>query len=101
MKAADVHSGLRVRITDLEATKGWLVEQRHLGCRRLNVTGTIRNAVSGHGGYVWWVEHDGSDEVGAYGFPEMTQLLPDEDPGADHRGRRHQTRKPLGSGRVF
>jgi len=96
VRAADVRAGLRVRITSLESTKSWLVKQPHLDCRRVDVTGTVKGAVPQHGRLVWWVEHDGSNEVGAYGFPEMAPLTPEEDPGPDHRSRGRWPRRPLG-----
>lgn len=76
MRDTDVKVGLRVRIAMLDTAlvKGLLVKPRHLEVRALGKTGIVKGYVPGHGGDVWWVQHDGSDEVGAYCFTEMEQL---------------------------
>lgn len=66
-----VQSGLRVKTTKLEGTEGMLIVPKHLVVRREGVIGTVKNWVPGHGGEVWFVQHDDSDEVGAYLFTEL------------------------------
>lgn len=71
MDCNSIKLGLRVRITEIEDTNGMMIEQRHLECRDAGVTGTVLCYVPGHGGDVWFVHHDGNDEVGAYYFTEL------------------------------
>lgn len=66
---------LRIRTVKLGDTKGMFIKPRHLDCRREGVIGTVLSYVPGHGGDVWFVQHDGSDEIGAYVFDEM-ELAP-------------------------
>lgn len=49
---------------------------QHLECRRPSAKGTIRGWVPGHGGDVWWVEHE-DGTVGAYCFDEL-EFTPEE-----------------------
>ena len=71
MDCNDVKIGMKVRISKLGETTGMLIKPRHLECRKLEVTGTVKGYVPGHGGDVWWVQHDNSEDVGAYCFDEM------------------------------
>ncbi len=74
MELDKVKVGLRVKITQLGDTKGIYVKPKHLKCRKLGVTGTVLNYVPGHGGDVWWVEHDKDSQVGAYAFDEFEEV---------------------------
>lgn len=74
MKENEVKIGLRVRVATLGSTTGMLIKPKHLTVRQEGKVGTVLGWVSGHGGDVWWVKHDGSDDIGAYGFPEMEPL---------------------------
>jgi hypothetical protein len=76
MQDSKVHPGLRIvtRRLKKDGTKGMLIHAKHLSVRRRDVTGTIIQAVAGHGGDVWFVQHDESDQVGAYAFTEMEPL---------------------------
>ena len=49
---------------------GILVKPHHLEARRPNAKGVVRGWVSGHGGDVYWVQHE-DESVGAYGFWEF------------------------------
>jgi hypothetical protein len=71
MNDSEVKIGMRVKIGKLGETTGMLIQPRHLDCRKEGVTGTVKGWVPGHGGDVWWVAHDNSDDVGAYVFNEM------------------------------
>lgn len=71
MNSNQVKSGLKVRITKLGETNGMLIMQRHLDCRREGAIGIVDGYVPGHGGDVWWVKHEDSDDIGAYVFDEM------------------------------
>ena len=71
-------NGMRVQVACLESALGMFVAWRHLSVRRVGVTGTITGCVPGHGGDVWWVQHDGSNDenpqVGAYCVDELAAL---------------------------
>jgi len=71
MDCNSIKPGLRVSITRLETTTGILVKPNHLEVRRVGAVGAVMSYVPGHGGDVWWVQHDGTDEVGAYMFTEF------------------------------
>lgn len=68
-------NGTRVR-TDrtLGSTVGMLVKQQYLDARRSNAEGTIKGWVTGHGGDVYWVQHD-DGTVAAYGWMEFELVL--------------------------
>jgi hypothetical protein len=74
MDCNDVKPGLRVRtnakVAEPGATTGMLIKPEYLEARKVGAVGTVHSYVAGHGGDVWFVDHeDGS--VGAYGFPEL------------------------------
>ena len=71
MNASDVKKGLRVRTTNLGDTIGLTINTRHLDVRREGVEGVVEGHVPGHGGDVWFVKHDGTNQVGAYTFTEF------------------------------
>jgi len=73
MDLNDIKVGMKVKITKLESTKGFFIKNKHLEVRKENIIGTIKNYVCGHGGDVWWIEHDNGD-VGAYCFTEFEEL---------------------------
>jgi hypothetical protein len=65
--------GDHVVITKLaeDGTKGMFVKDKHLRVRRERMVGTVLGWVTGHGGDVWWVQHLGYDEIGAYCYTEF------------------------------
>lgn len=67
-------TGDRILVTRLGSTTGMTIAQRHLDVRRVGASGTVTGWVPGHGGDVWWVLHDESEEVGAYVVDEMAQI---------------------------
>ena len=67
-------AGDRVLVTRLGSTVGMSIIQRHLDVRREGASGTVTGWVPGHGGDVWWVLHDESEDVGAYSVDEMAQI---------------------------
>ena len=74
MNIEDIKVGMRVKTTRLHSTRGMIVKEHHLKVRKAGLEGTVKGYVPGHGGDVWWVEHnDGS--VGAYCFNEFRPLL--------------------------
>jgi len=66
--------GTRVITNKLHSTKGMLITAKHLDVRASGIKGTIRGYVPGHGGDIYWVEHDDTKEVGAYGWHEFDLL---------------------------
>lgn len=71
MKLEDVENGLRVRtVFNLRGTNGMTIAKKNLDARTTNALGTVRGWVPGHGGDVWWVQHD-NGTVGAYVFDEF------------------------------
>ena len=74
MNCNKITNGLKVKIIKLESIKGFLIKEKHLNCRRIGVTGTVDGWVPGHGGDVWWVKHEGNNEVGAYCFTEFEPI---------------------------
>lgn len=66
-----VQPGVTVRVVRLESTEGYLIASRHIECRRAGTVGTVKRYVPGHGGDVWFVAHEGSDDIGAYMFTEL------------------------------
>lgn len=71
MGANEVKSGLRVRVGRLDTTAGMSIAPKHLVCRKTGVTGTVKAWVPGHGGDVHFVQHDDSDDIGAYCYTEL------------------------------
>lgn len=74
MQLEMIEAGKRVRVSHLEDTTGFIIADRHIDCRKAGMTGTIRSYVPGHGGDVWFVDHDASDDIGAYCFTELEAL---------------------------
>jgi len=70
--------GKRVKIGRLQRTLGMIVHRAYLDNRRHGATGSVSTWVAGHGGDVWLVLHDGSDDVAAYWTDEMEVLDTDE-----------------------
>ena len=67
----DVKPGQRVIVTQLESTDGMLIAEKNMQPRRIGATGTVAHHVPGHGGDVWIVQHEDSDDVAAYCFTEF------------------------------
>ena len=75
MDANDLKPNLRVRVVAVGSSRGLLINAKHLDVRREGATGTLRDWVPGHGGDIWFVEHDTEPgeptEIGAYMFTEL------------------------------
>lgn len=70
-----LENGTRVR-TDkvLSSPAGILVKAKYLSERKPDTVGTIRGWVPGHGGDIYWVQHEGCKEhegIAAYGWMEF------------------------------
>lgn len=74
MNCHQVKPGIRVCITTLHSTEGMILIEEALQSRQIGATGIVRSHVPGHGGDVWFVEHDIGDKIAAYCFNEMEQL---------------------------
>lgn len=55
----------------LHPTTGMLIKREYLDRRRPGATGTIKGYVAGHGGDIYWVEHEDDKSVSAYGWMEF------------------------------
>ena len=67
----------RVRVTAINTTGLWVTE-RHLNAMKL-AEGTVIGWVPGHGGDVWWVQHD-DGSVGAYYYTDLEYVTAPEVP---------------------
>lgn len=64
-------AGLCVRTRPLLLnTIGFIVHQKHLDARKRYIIGTVRRWVPGHGGDVWFVQHN-DKSIGAYLTSEL------------------------------
>lgn len=72
MKQPDMvpDAGTILRVTHLGSTSGMLIATKHLDCRRAGEKVTMRGWVPGHGGDVWFVQHDNGD-IAVYSFTEL------------------------------
>ena len=75
MELSEVKTGLKIRTTKLGTTKGMLIQESYLDARRPGADGAVLGYVPGHGGDVWWVEHE-DGTVAAYTFYEFGPLEP-------------------------
>lgn len=68
-----LENGTKIRTNMvLDSTSGMLIDPRNLGQRRANAPGVIKGIVGGHGGDVYWVEHEkGAEHPAAYCFTEF------------------------------
>lgn len=70
MDCDKVEPGLRVVTGNLETTKGMLIVPAALKRRRSGAHGVVGPYVAGHGGDVWWVQHD-DGTTAPYMFTEL------------------------------
>jgi hypothetical protein len=77
----EVKEGMCVKVGKLESTTGMMISPKYLKVRREGAVGTVKGYVPGHGGDVWWVEHDKPSaeepqepEVAAYVYTEFEPL---------------------------
>ena len=64
--------GTKIKTHDyLGGTGGLLIKDKHLEARKTKAPGVIRGFVAGHGGDVYWVQHDEEEVAAAYGFREF------------------------------
>ena len=56
------------------STRGMMIVAKHLTVRKSGKAGEVLWYVPGHGGDVWFVKHNGSDEIGAYCFNELDRV---------------------------
>lgn len=67
-------SGLRVRITKDEGTMGMMIAAKNLNNRAVGKTGKVKGYAPGHGGDVWWIEHDDGSGAAAYCHTEFEEI---------------------------
>jgi hypothetical protein len=66
---------LRIKTANvLESTQGMIVPVTNLNNRKPGMLGRITGYVPGHGGDVWWVEHDEDHLIAPYSVMEMSEL---------------------------
>lgn len=69
------NNGTKIQIDPiLGSTAGILVKQQYLDARKPGVAGTIKGWVGGHGGDIYWVEHE-DGTIAVYGWAEF-ELAP-------------------------
>lgn len=72
MDCNSVKEGLQVRTSSrLGSTRFMLIKNQHLTVRRTDAVGKVIGYVPGHGGDVWWVQHEGDAVPAAYCFDEF------------------------------
>lgn len=71
-----IKAGMRVQVVNMiPLGSGTLINDRHISVRRENAIGKVIGYVAGHGGDVWWVQHeDNPQEVGAYFPGELAEI---------------------------
>ena len=63
--------GLRVKTRpSLLRTTGFIIHQKHIDARKPKKIGIVKRWVPGHGGDVWFVQHD-DESIGAYRTDEL------------------------------
>lgn len=55
----------------LESTEGMFVSAAHLLSRKPNATGVVKGCAAGHGGDVYWVNHEDGSIVAVYSWSEF------------------------------
>jgi hypothetical protein len=60
----------------LGKTDGMMISPNNLNLRKPNTVGEVSDWVPGHGGDVYWVQHEGDDRPAAYCFTELSLLEP-------------------------
>jgi hypothetical protein len=74
MNCNAVKQGLKVRtVAKLDTTDGMLIAAHNLDARKPNTEGTVVGYVPGHGGDVWWVQHN-DGVMAAYAFNEIQEV---------------------------
>jgi hypothetical protein len=69
--AAVLADGTKIKTCDIiGSTSGMIIRADYLAARTPSKSGTIRGWVGGHGGDVYWVEHDDGTRS-AYGWWEF------------------------------
>jgi len=74
MDVNQVAVNMPVWISHLETTDTMLVHEKNLSVRKAGLTGIVIGYVPGHGGDVFWVKHDGTNEIGAYSYTEFKKV---------------------------
>lgn len=69
-------NGTKIRTIDkLEPETGMLISPKNLANRKPSTDGEICGIVGGHGGDVYWVQHEGDDVPAAYSYSEFNLSL--------------------------
>lgn len=73
MIAEEIRVGMRVKITKLFSSEGFIVKEQYLTARKYGLTGVVKGCVLGHRGDIWLITHD-DGSVGAYCFDEFISI---------------------------
>lgn len=73
VNANDVKIGMLVRVGDLGLTSGFRVMGYYLTPRKKGVVGIVRGMeLVGHEGEMWYVQHQGVEDIGVYSHTELS-----------------------------
>lgn len=72
MDVNEIKKGLKVKVVLDDGTQGMTIKPEILSRRGVGKVGVVQGYVPGHGGDVWFVEHN--DGVAAYCFTEIEPL---------------------------
>ncbi len=77
MDISRIRKGLTVKTADtLGTTKGFIMDPSYKAARRSGAVGQVVNYVPGHGGDVWYVQHNDDGEIAAYAYNEFSEFRP-------------------------
>ena len=68
---------IKARIAPNSRCKHFFVAQKHIDCRKPNATGKFLGWIPGGGGDLWWIQHNETNDVGAYLYKEVTDVAQD------------------------
>ena len=69
----NIQPGMKVKIVSDDGTEGMFVNPQYIQNRKIGMTGIVKGWVPGHGGDVWFVEHD-DNSVAVYCFTELKKI---------------------------
>ena len=71
MERKDAKSGVHVRVVLIEETMGMHIDRKFLAPKQVGLTGTLVTPVPESCDEIWFVQHDGCKDVGAYTLDEI------------------------------
>lgn len=74
MNCNDVKQGMRIKTNaELGETAGMMVGKTYIHARKASTPGIVKGFVPGHGGDVWWIEHEAGN-IAVYCFDEFEPI---------------------------